>query len=113
MDRFEILLEEIRSQLKLVCEAQQASVERDAKLDAKMDRMHKEFYQFVSNVHAELSGRIDGLSGRVDDLSSRVDSLSNQVNGLSGQVNSISGQVNEVKEILIAHDRRIGTLEHT
>ncbi len=87
--RFEILLEEIRGQLKLVCEAQQASVERDSALDAKMDRIYKDFYQFVSNVHGELSARIDNVH------------------------KELSVSINEVKEILIAHDRRIGTLEHT
>lgn len=101
--RFEILLEEIRGQLMLVCEAQQASVERDAKLDAKMDRMHREFYQFVSNVHAELSGRIDRLSGRIDGVQ----------NELNARIDTLSEQINEVKEILIAHDKRIVTLEHT
>ncbi len=83
--RFEILLEEIRSQLKLVCENQLALAERMDRLELGMQQMRKEFYQFVSNVHGELSGRID----------------------------EVGNQVKEVKEILIAHDRRIGTLEHT
>lgn len=115
--RFEVLLEDIRGQLKLVCEAQSASVQRDerlearidrlgTRLDVKIDRMHKEFYELVKNVHADLKGEIKSVENR---LQSQIGAVETH---LQVQIDSLRKDVQEVKEILITHDKRISTLEH-
>lgn len=114
--RFEVLLEEIRGELKLVSEAYTASVERDQKLGAKIDqlggefdtkmgllgtridRMHHEFFDFVSKVHGELSGQIHEVETRLRQEIQEVEA-------------HLIKEIQEVKEVLIVHDKRLSALE--
>lgn len=63
--RFEILLEEIRGELKLVSEAYTASVQRDERIEARIDRLQRDFFDFVKNVHTELSDQIQSVERRL------------------------------------------------
>jgi hypothetical protein len=103
--RFEVLLEEIRGELKLVSEAYTASVERDQKLDTKIDRleiridrMHHEFFDFVNKVHGELSGQITNVRNE----------LKQEIQDVEVHLRK---EIQEVKEMLVVHDKRISALE--
>lgn len=100
--RFEVLLEEIRGQLKLICEAQAASVTRDEALDAKIEKMRSEFYSFVSNVHDDLARRDKELDTKIETLDVKVDKFHAE----------LMKEIREIKEILLIHDKRISAVEH-
>jgi gas vesicle protein len=125
--RFEVLLEEIRGELKLVSEAYTASVERDQKLDAKIDRleiridrMHHEFFDFVNKVHGELSGQIanvrNELKQEIQDVRNELKQEIQEVkNELKQEIQDVEvhlrKEIQEVKEMLVVHDKRISALE--
>ena len=66
-------------------------------------------------VDKRLGDRIGSLESRVGDIENRIGGLENRVGGLETRIEhteeNLTQQIQEVKEILIAHDRRIGTLE--
>jgi hypothetical protein len=135
--RFEVLLEEIRGELKLVAEAYTASVERDEKLankidhlvkgdeqlEARIDRVHRDFFEFVKNVHAELSdqiqsvvkrlgGQIQEVDGRLGRLEGKVQEVETRLEGKIHEVEqNIRKEIHEVKEILSVHEVRLTALE--
>ena len=118
--RFEVLLEEIRGELKLVSEAYSASVERDQRLEARIDRMQRDFFNFVKNIHGELSEQIQGVGTRLEE---RIQGVETRLEGriqdvetrLKIQIQEVEQnlkiEIQEVKEILRIHENRVSALE--
>jgi outer membrane murein-binding lipoprotein Lpp len=76
--RFNVLLENVESQLKVVAEAQTASAAGIARLEARMD---------------QIGVKVDSIDIKVDVLDRRVNALEGKVGALEGKVGALEGKV--------------------
>ena len=75
------LLENIQTSVKVIAEAQVASVERFDRMDRRFDKLETRFDMLELRFNG-LEARFDGLETRFDGLEAKVDGLATQVDGL-------------------------------
>ena len=88
-----VLLEDVRSQLKVVAEGHGLLVGRLDKVEAKLTEHDQRFDR--------IDGRLDRVEGRLDGVDGRLDGVENQLGQIQKQVGSV----------LIDHESRLKTLE--
>ncbi len=104
-DKFEILLEEMRSNFRMAFEGLTGVNQRLDRFDARQDRMES---------------RLDRIEARMDRQESRMERLEDAVLELAGDTRVLKQDVSEIKCILVpipgtlaAHGLRLTALEGT
>jgi len=82
------LLENIQTSVKVIAEAQVASVERFDRMDRRFDKLETRFDMLELRFNG-LEARFDGLEARFDGLETRFDGLEAKVDGLATQVDGL------------------------
>lgn len=87
--RYEVLLENIETNVKLIAEAQGGLSQR---LDRMEARFEARFDQLETNVNI-LAVKVDGLAVKVDGLATKVDRLETKVDRLETKVDGLETKV--------------------
>jgi chromosome segregation ATPase len=86
--RFEVLLESIQRDVKVIAEAHGALAERLDRFETRLDRLEGRFEQVAIQV-AVLDAKVNALETRVNALETRVNALETRVNALETRVNAL------------------------
>jgi chromosome segregation ATPase len=111
------LLENIQTSVKVIAEAQVASVERFDRMDRRFDKLETRFDRLelrFNGLEARFDGleaRFDGLEARFDGLETKVDGLETKVDGLATKVDGLATQVDGLEVFASDTQRRLKRIE--
>mgnify|MGYP001596493665 CR=1 FL=1 len=104
-ERFEVLMEEVRSEFKAVAEGQTALSGRMDDLERKQAAQISGIKDFVMAMGRDLNGRIDGVEEKIDGVEKRLDAK------IDGVESSLGAKIDAVARDLAEH--RADTERHS